>query len=240
MITLFSFTWSHTGRREQDYVVPSPLGSKWGLGGTCVNVGCIPKKLFHTAGLLGEGLHHDITSYGWPATATAAATPAATGAAGAEAAPSRPSHNWAKLVENVQNHIKSLNFGYRVNMKENKVNYINALGTLIDAHTVETLQRSGKKVTMDRCATSRQREWRDTYQNWMTCVIASFCTQEYLRAESILLAVGGRPRYPDFPGAREHCITSGTDSGLGCIVRGLFPCSTSSIFSHSLFCPCLC
>ena len=30
-----------------DYVTPSPAGSKWGLGGTCVNVGCIPKKLMH-------------------------------------------------------------------------------------------------------------------------------------------------------------------------------------------------
>ena len=36
-----------------DYVKPSPQGTKWGLGGTCVNVGCIPKKLFHYAGLLG-------------------------------------------------------------------------------------------------------------------------------------------------------------------------------------------
>ena len=27
-----------------DFVVPSPQGSQWGLGGTCVNVGCIPKK----------------------------------------------------------------------------------------------------------------------------------------------------------------------------------------------------
>lgn len=28
-----------------DYVFPSPPGSTWGVGGTCVNVGCIPKKL---------------------------------------------------------------------------------------------------------------------------------------------------------------------------------------------------
>lgn len=28
-----------------DFVKPTPIGSKWGLGGTCVNVGCIPKKL---------------------------------------------------------------------------------------------------------------------------------------------------------------------------------------------------
>ena len=29
-------------------------GTMWGLGGTCVNVGCIPKKLMHQAALLGE------------------------------------------------------------------------------------------------------------------------------------------------------------------------------------------
>ena len=33
-----------------DFVKPSPFGTKWGLGGTCVNVGCIPKKLCHFAG----------------------------------------------------------------------------------------------------------------------------------------------------------------------------------------------
>lgn len=31
-------------------------GSTWGLGGTCVNVGCIPKKLMHQAGLLGQAI----------------------------------------------------------------------------------------------------------------------------------------------------------------------------------------
>lgn len=40
-----------------DYVTPSPLGTTWGLGGTCVNVGCIPKKLMHQAALLGEAVH---------------------------------------------------------------------------------------------------------------------------------------------------------------------------------------
>ncbi len=29
------------------YVEESPQKTKWGLGGTCVNVGCIPKKLMH-------------------------------------------------------------------------------------------------------------------------------------------------------------------------------------------------
>lgn len=37
-----------------DFVKPSPAGTTWGLGGTCVNVGCIPKKLMHYAGILAE------------------------------------------------------------------------------------------------------------------------------------------------------------------------------------------
>jgi thioredoxin reductase (NADPH) len=37
-----------------DFVKPSPAGTAWGLGGTCVNVGCIPKKLMHYAGILAE------------------------------------------------------------------------------------------------------------------------------------------------------------------------------------------
>jgi hypothetical protein len=43
-----------------DFVKPTPLGTKWGLGGTCVNVGCIPKKLMHQASLLGEAIHVSI------------------------------------------------------------------------------------------------------------------------------------------------------------------------------------
>lgn len=35
-----------------------------GLGGTCVNVGCIPKKLMHQAALLGQALK-DSRAYGW-------------------------------------------------------------------------------------------------------------------------------------------------------------------------------
>ncbi|TEA22645.1 hypothetical protein DBR06_SOUSAS14710038, partial [Sousa chinensis] len=47
-----------------DFVTPTPLGTRWGLGGTCVNVGCIPKKLMHQAALLGQALR-DSRNYGW-------------------------------------------------------------------------------------------------------------------------------------------------------------------------------
>ena len=48
-----------------DYVKPSTRGTTWGLGGTCVNVGCIPKKLMHHAGGIGETLRDDARKYGW-------------------------------------------------------------------------------------------------------------------------------------------------------------------------------
>lgn len=66
-----------------DFVKPSPQGSRWGLGGggnqpkliyagTCVNVGCIPKKLMHRAATIKEDIH-DSLSFGWniePSSAT--------------------------------------------------------------------------------------------------------------------------------------------------------------------------
>lgn len=47
-----------------NFVDKTPHGFKWGLGGTCVNVGCIPKKLMHQSGLLGEQLE-DYKAAGW-------------------------------------------------------------------------------------------------------------------------------------------------------------------------------
>ena len=38
-------------------------GSTWGLGGTCVNVGCIPKKLMHHAAQLGAARQLQIEVY---------------------------------------------------------------------------------------------------------------------------------------------------------------------------------
>ena len=47
-----------------DYVPPTPSGTKWGLGGTCVNVGCIPKKMMHYAATLAEA-RVDQEKQGW-------------------------------------------------------------------------------------------------------------------------------------------------------------------------------
>lgn len=107
-----------------DFVKPSPAGSSWGLGGTCVNVGCIPKKLMHNAALIRETIG-DAADFGWKA--------------GLEP------HDWSTLRDNVQGHVKSLNFGYRVSLRENGIDYLNKLGRFVDAHTLELTDRKGHK-----------------------------------------------------------------------------------------------
>ncbi|KAG2482893.1 hypothetical protein HYH03_018236 [Edaphochlamys debaryana] len=111
-----------------DYVVPSPQGTTWGLGGTCVNVGCIPKKLFHAAGLMQEGFS-DARGAGWKL-------------------PEGVALDWEALVGGVQAHIGSLNWGYRVSLREASVKYLNAKGSFIDPHTVEAVERNGTKHTL--------------------------------------------------------------------------------------------
>uniref|UniRef100_A0A8C4LQL4 Thioredoxin reductase 2 n=1 Tax=Equus asinus TaxID=9793 RepID=A0A8C4LQL4_EQUAS len=109
-----------------DYVEPSPRGTRWGLGGTCVNVGCIPKKLMHQAALLGDMIR-DAPHYGW------------------EVPPLVP-HDWKKMAEAVQNHVKSLNWGHRVQLQDRKVKYFNIKASFVNEHMVCGVTKDGKEV----------------------------------------------------------------------------------------------
>jgi thioredoxin reductase (NADPH) len=141
-----------------DSTTPSPRGTRWGLGGTCVNVGCIPKKLIHHAGLIGESIR-DAPEFGWDVAVAAG-------------------HDWAALARAVQDHVRGLSFGYTAALRDEGVDHIRARGRVVDAHTVEVVEDSS----------SRRRT---------------------VTAAHIVVAVGGRPAYPDgVPGARELGITS--------------------------------
>lgn len=107
-----------------DYVVPTPLGTSWGLGGTCVNVGCIPKKLMHQAALLGQALK-DSRAYGWQYD-------------------EQVKHNWEIMVEAVQNYIGSLNWGYRLSLREKSVTYQNSYGEFVEPHKIKATNRKGQ------------------------------------------------------------------------------------------------
>ncbi|GBG90596.1 hypothetical protein CBR_g50939 [Chara braunii] len=106
-----------------DYVNPTPKGAQWGLGGTCVNVGCIPKLLMHHVGLLGETLV-DAEEAGWKVKVGG--------------------HDWGKMVQVVQDYIGSLNWGYRIALRDEKIDYINAYGRFTNPHTLECKDRRGK------------------------------------------------------------------------------------------------
>lgn len=41
------------------------------------------------------------------------------------------------MVQAVQEHIGSLNWGYRVALREKKVNYLNAFAQFVDPHTIK-------------------------------------------------------------------------------------------------------
>ncbi|XP_069592381.1 thioredoxin reductase 3 [Ranitomeya imitator] len=108
-----------------DFVVPTPLGAAWGLGGTCVNVGCIPKKLMHQAALLGQALK-DSRKFGWEYE-------------------EQVNHNWETMRENIQNYIGSLNWGYRVALRDKNVRYENAFGEFVEPHKIKATNKRGKE-----------------------------------------------------------------------------------------------
>lgn len=111
-----------------DFVKPSEAGTTWGLGGTCVNVGCIPKKLMHKAALLGEDIH-DAKSFGWEI-------------------PEKVKHNWTEMINSVQDHIGSLNWGYRVALRDKKVTYTNAYASIVDEHTIKSVKKNGQEASV--------------------------------------------------------------------------------------------
>ncbi len=119
------------------------------LGGTCVNVGCVPKKLFHYASHYAESFHES-AGFGWTVP--------------------QPSFDWKTLIANKNAEISRLNGIYESLLSNANVKLCSARATVVDAHTVSV---GGETVT----------------------------------AERILVAVGGWPSVPDFPGS-EYVITS--------------------------------
>ncbi|CAJ1447092.1 unnamed protein product [Effrenium voratum] len=97
-----------------DFVKPSPAGTTWGLGGTCVNVGCIPKKLMHISSLYRE-TQGDAHGMGWE---------------------TKASHSWSAMVTQVDNYIKSLNWGAKTELRSKTVKYYNAFATFTGPNTL--------------------------------------------------------------------------------------------------------
>lgn len=99
-----------------DYVKPSAMGTTWKLGGTCVNVGCIPKKLMHYTALVGDSFH-DAREMGWKIQ-------------------EHPEHDWEQMMRTINTYISKLQYGYRVQLEEKNITYYRALASFLDDHTL--------------------------------------------------------------------------------------------------------
>lgn len=97
------------------------------MGGTCVNLGCVPKKLFVYASEYQEAFH-DASSYGWTDQQKA-------------------SFDWKVLLDNKNNEISRLNGIYNNLLEGSDVTIYNGRAKLIDAHTVDI---NGEAVTAER------------------------------------------------------------------------------------------
>ena len=105
------------------------------MGGTCVNVGCIPKKLYSYAAHFAESFEES-HGFGWEGAA--------------------PSFNWETLKTNRAKEIKRLN-GIYVNLLEGAgVKIIRGWATLVDAHTVRVgnQQYSAKNILISTGGTA--------------------------------------------------------------------------------------
>jgi glutathione reductase (NADPH) len=87
------------------------------LGGTCVNVGCIPKKLYSYAAGYAESFE-EAAGYGWKL-------------------PEAPQFDWSQLKAQRAKEIERLNGVYASLLKNSGVRLITGWAQLVDGHTVE-------------------------------------------------------------------------------------------------------
>lgn len=96
------------------------------LGGTCVNVGCVPKKIMWHAAQIAEAIHLYGPDYGFDTTVN--------------------SFDWKKLIASRSAYIDRIHQSYDRVLGNNKVDVITGFARFVDAHTVEV---NGEKITAD-------------------------------------------------------------------------------------------
>jgi glutathione reductase (NADPH) len=114
-------------KRAAEYGARVVLVESGRLGGACVNVGCVPKKVMWNAADLAAGLH-DAPEYGFRVT--------------------RDGHDWPLMKEKRDAYVLRLNGIHESLLSKYKVELVRGHGRLLDAHTVHAADRSlhGKHI----------------------------------------------------------------------------------------------
>ncbi len=105
-----------SARRAAQYGARVAVVEAAQLGGTCVNVGCVPKKLMWHAGQLAHALE-DAPGYGFE--------------------PLQPSHDWARLVADREAYLRRLNGIYENNLNKDAVDIYRGQARFVNPHEVE-------------------------------------------------------------------------------------------------------
>lgn len=96
------------------------------IGGTCVNVGCIPKKAMWYGAQVAEAIHRYAPDYGFDVTVN--------------------NFDWQTLVNSREAYIKRIHGSYDTVLGKNGVTVIDGYGKLVDRNTVEV---NGQTYTAD-------------------------------------------------------------------------------------------
>lgn len=101
------------------------------LGGTCVNVGCVPKKVMFYGAQIAEAIKSYAPDYGFDVTVN--------------------QFDFAKLVESRQAYIDRIHTSYNNVLAKNNVDVLNGFAKFVDAKTVEVRYTDGstEQVTAD-------------------------------------------------------------------------------------------
>lgn len=95
------------------------------LGGTCVNVGCVPKKVMWNAAGIAHTLR-DASDYGFDVLVN--------------------DFDWSELVKSRQSYIGNLNQWYQTSLSDSAIDILHGQARFVDAHTVEV---NGQSYTAD-------------------------------------------------------------------------------------------
>lgn len=96
------------------------------IGGTCVNVGCVPKKVMWYAAHIADAIRHYSSDYGFNAEIER--------------------FDWATLVKNRSAYIDRIHASYETSLDRNKVDVIAGFGRFVDTRVVEV---DGERMTAD-------------------------------------------------------------------------------------------
>lgn len=103
-------------QRASEYGARAAVVEYGPLGGTCVNVGCVPKKVMWYASQHAH-FHHHAADYGFDLVVNG--------------------HDWAKLKQNRDAYIARLNDIYAGNLERRDVALIRGRARFVDEHTIE-------------------------------------------------------------------------------------------------------